>query len=86
MLTSPGSRRERLAQPEQHVAVELEDVPVQPVGHPDRIVREAVHLLQPQLVRADPAEHHPAAGGSKIHRRHHSRLVSVDGRYSARGR
>ena len=60
------------AQADQHIAIQLENVPVQPVRDADRVVGKAVHRLDAQLVRAEVAEHHSAAGGPKINSGHPS--------------
>ena len=39
---------------------------MEPVGQPDRLVREAVDLGQLELVGADPPDHHPAARRAEI--------------------
>ena len=70
MLTTLWALLDGLAQPDQHLAIELENVPVQPVRGPDRVVREPVHRLHTQHARPDMAEHHPPAGGTKINSCH----------------
>ncbi len=65
-------RSDGLAQSDQQIPVQLEDVPVQPVCDPDRVVGKAMHRLNAQLVWAEVAEHHPAACGAKINSGHPS--------------
>ena len=55
-----------LAQSAEDLVVEPQDVPVEPVGQPHRVVREAADLGQLEGVRADPADHHPAARRAEI--------------------
>ena len=62
----PRGRPSRLAQPGQDLAIEPEDVPVEPVGQPDGLVREAMDLGQLEVVRADPADHHPTARRAEV--------------------
>jgi hypothetical protein len=59
--------RHRLAQPFENVAVELKNVPVQPVPGPNRHVRKAVHVLDLKPAGADPAEDDASAGRAEIH-------------------
>ena len=48
----------------EHLPVEAEDVPMQPVGDANRSVREPVHDLDVEPVGPDPAEDDPPGGGS----------------------
>ena len=52
----------------QHLSVDAEHVPEQPVAHPHPAVGEAVHLLQVQRARTDRAGHDPAAGRAQVDR------------------
>ena len=64
-VVSPG----RLAQAAEHLAVEPQDVPVEAIRKPDRLVREAMDLAQVELVGRDTTDHHPAARRAEIHGR-----------------
>ncbi len=61
-----GCRTRRQPKPGQDLVVQAQRVPVQPVGKLDRVVREAVYLLERQAVRAEPAEDDPAARGADV--------------------
>ena len=52
--------------PSRIPAYSAEHVPVQRARRPHRPVREPVHLVQVEPVRADPGGHHPAAGGAEV--------------------
>ena len=56
------------AQPVEDLAVQPQDVPVEAVGQPDRLVGEAVDLVETQLPRAHPADDDPAARRADIDR------------------
>ena len=45
---------------------------MQAVGGAHRLIGKALYLLKTQLVRAEVAKHHPAAGGAKINSGHPS--------------
>src|SRR5665213_1170249 len=61
------------AQPGKDRAVQLVDVPVQPVRGLNRSVREPQHVVQPQLLGTDVTEHDAAAGRAEIDRRDYPR-------------
>ena len=41
---------------------------MQPVGQPDRVVREAVHLVELESTGPGDAHHHPTGGGTQVDR------------------
>ncbi len=59
----PGGRR---PEPVEHLPVQPQDVPVQPVREADRHVGEAVRLGQLARRRSHPADHDPPAGGAEV--------------------
>ena len=76
----PGFR-----EPVQHLLVEVEDVPVQCAGHPNRPVHEPVALLQYDRIATDLTDDHPAAGRAEVdggdpdfsHRRHRRKAAAT---------
>ena len=59
-------RPDRLAEAQQDLAVEAQDVPMEAVRQSDRLVGEAVDLGQLQVARPDPPDHHSPARRAEI--------------------
>ena len=64
-----GRDARRAPEPGQDLVVQPQRIPVQPVVELDRLVREAVDLLQRHPPARDPADDHAAARGAEVDRR-----------------
>ena len=82
LASGPGSRH-RGRSPAERLRVAGRDVPVQPVGRAHRVVGEPGDRLEREPVRADLAEHHPAAGGAEVDRGDGDRLIGATCRNAA---